>query len=83
MKNGTPNPPAGTAKNYGGVWRCPSASRDKTAPTDDEERFRTYGSLTVMGLGYPATAERRTGRATVASPIETMPISINRRKQSS
>jgi prepilin-type processing-associated H-X9-DG protein len=49
VKSGNPNPPAGTVADWGGVWQCPSAGGDKTAPADTT-RSRSYG----VGQGYAA-----------------------------
>jgi prepilin-type N-terminal cleavage/methylation domain-containing protein/prepilin-type processing-associated H-X9-DG protein len=49
VKSGNPVAPAGTVADWGGVWQCPSAGSDKTAPADTS-KSRSYG----VGQGYAA-----------------------------
>jgi prepilin-type N-terminal cleavage/methylation domain len=61
VKSGNPSPPAGTVANWGGVWHCPSAGGDKTAPADATAR-RSYGVNTgyAQWLGETGTSPNGT-----------------------
>jgi prepilin-type N-terminal cleavage/methylation domain-containing protein/prepilin-type processing-associated H-X9-DG protein len=72
VKSGNLNPPAGTASEWGGLWQCPSAGGDKTAPANTNSR-RSYGVNTgyAQWLGATGTSPNGTSNGCFTYRNET------------
>jgi prepilin-type N-terminal cleavage/methylation domain-containing protein/prepilin-type processing-associated H-X9-DG protein len=72
VKSGNPNPPTGTSANWGGVWQCPSAGGDKTAPANADS-YRSYGVNTGYAQWLGATGTSPNGTSNGCFTYRTLP----------
>ena len=72
VKSGNPSPPSGTTADYGGVWQCPSAGADKTAPAN-ANKIRSYGVNTGYAEWLGATGTSPNGTSNGCFAYRTLP----------